>query len=213
MRSAILSFFLLLTGTQAFAPSASKLTSHLRLHGSRIPIGDPDTSTPSSSALDTPGSPIDGFLEDIQMRIRIAQESNAAGNPGKQVLADILAGEYDANEVESKIEEAIASAPCVMFTWESSPSCKKAVEAFSTVNADVKIVRLDDPWGEGNPMRAVLGKQVGRTSVPFIFVDGKYIGGFDGPGVEENEDAPGMVDLAFKGTLRDILKDAGAMKD
>ena len=119
MRSAILSFFLLLTGTQAFAPSASKLTSHLRLHGSRIPIGDPDTSTPSSSALDTPGSPIDGFLEDIQMRIRIAQESNAAGNPGKQVLADILAGEYDANEVESKIEEAIASAPCGEFQSDS----------------------------------------------------------------------------------------------
>merc|ERR1711920_494956 len=107
-----------------------------------------------------------------------------------------------------KIDEAIASAPCVMFTWESSPSCKKAVEAFKTIGADVKIVRLDDPWSEGNPLRATLGKRFGRTSVPFVFIDGEYIGGFDG-GV--SDDAPGMVDLAFKGTLRSKLHEAGAM--
>lgn len=97
-----------------------------------------------------------------------------------------------------------------MFTWESSPSCKKAVEAFKTMKANVKIVRLDDPWDEGNPMRAVLGKKVGRTSVPFVFIDGEYIGGFDG-GI--NDKACGMVDLAFKGELRDMLEKAGAMKD
>ena len=96
----------------------------------------------------------------------------------------------------------------VMFTWESSPSCKKAVTAFETIGADAKIVRLDDPWSEGNPMRAALGRMVGRTSVPFVFVGGKYVGGFDG-GI--SDEAPGLVDLAFKGELRDLLKDAGAM--
>ena len=98
-----------------------------------------------------------------------------------------------------------------MYTWESSPSCKKAVEAFETIGADVEIVRLDDPWDEGNPVRAVLGRKVGRTSVPFVFVGGKYIGGFDG-GVEGDSDASGMVDLAFQGKLRDMLGAAGAMK-
>ena len=76
------------------------------------------------------------------------------------------------------------------------------------MGADVKIVRLDDPWSEGNPMRAQLGKMVGRTSVPFVFINGEYIGGFDG-GIDDN--APGMVDLAFQGTLRTKLSDAGAM--
>jgi len=95
-----------------------------------------------------------------------------------------------------------------MFTWESSPSCKKAVEAFKTIDANVKIVRLDDPWSEGNPIRAALGRKVGRSSVPFVFIGGKYVGGFDGG---TGDEAPGMVDLAFKGTLRDMLADAGAM--
>ena len=96
-----------------------------------------------------------------------------------------------------------------MYTWENSPSCKKAVEAFETIGATVKIIRLDDPWEEGNPVRAVLGRKVGRTSVPFVFVGGEYIGGFDG-GVSTS--APGMVDMAFQGKLREALSEAGAMK-
>ena len=100
--------------------------------------------------------------------------------------------------------------PSVMYTWESSPSCKKAIEAFKTIGAEPKIVRLDDPWEEGNLVRAALGRKVGRTSVPFVFVGGTYIGGFDG-GVEGNTDAAGMVDLAFQGRLRDILSEAEAM--
>ena len=100
----------------------------------------------------------------------------------------------------------------VMYTWESSPSCKKAIEAFEIINANVKIVRLDDPWTEGNPIRAVLGRSIGRSSVPFIFINGNYIGGYDG-GIENDEDnnASGMLNLAFQGKLRDMLNDAGAM--
>jgi len=108
------------------------------------------------------------------------------------------------------VDDDCAYNETVMYTWENSPSCKKAVEAFETIGADVKIVRLDDPWEEGNPIRAVLGRKVGRTSVPFVFVGGEYIGGFDG-GID-SEVAPGMVDLAFKGKLRDMLGEAGAMK-
>mmetsp|Transcript_20779 Transcript_20779/g.57691 ORF Transcript_20779/g.57691 Transcript_20779/m.57691 type:complete len:194 (+) Transcript_20779:1253-1834(+) len=164
------------------------------------------TSTLGSSSSDS-----NSFVDGIQTSFRIAKESNAEGNGFKQILADVLAGDdYDKEAVSRGIEETIASAPCVMYTWENSPSCKKAVEAFETIGADVKIVRLDDPWEEGNPIRAVLGRKVGRTSVPFVFVGGEYIGGFDG-GID-SEVAPGMVDLAFKGKLRDMLGEAGAMK-
>jgi len=202
MIKAILSLFLLLNHAEAFVPAPIRST------GTTASTG---INTELYSIEPAGGSPIDGFVDDIKMRIRIAQESNAKGLGTKQVIADVLAGEYDDGSIVEKINELKVSAPCVMFTWESSPSCKKAVEAFDTIGADVKIVRLDDPWAEGNPMRAQLGKMVGRTSVPFVFIKGEYVGGFDG-GLEGNDDASGMVNMAFKGTLRSKLSEAGAMK-
>lgn len=126
----------------------------------------------------------------------------------KQSTAIALAGDYDEEAIQSKIKEEIDSAPCVMFTWEASPACKKAVKYLDIAGASYKIVRLDDPWSEGNPIRAELGKMVGRSSVPCIFMGGEYVGGFDG-GV--GEDSPGILEMAFKGTLREKLKEVGAL--
>ena len=123
-------------------------------------------------------------------------------------MAIALAGDYDASAVQSKIQEYINSAPCVLFTWEASPACKKAIKYLDIAGASYKIIRLDDPWSEGNPIRAELGKMVGRSSVPCIFIGGKYVGGFDG-GV--GDDSPGVLEMAFRGTLRDKLKEAGAL--
>lgn len=67
--------------------------------------------------------------------------------------------------------------------------------------------QLDDPWSEGNPKRAALGRLTGKSSVPSIWIGGNYIGGCDdGP----SDDAPGLVPLAFRGTLRERLEAAGA---
>ena len=153
---------------------------------------------------------LDGIVENLQTSLRIFQESNAQGYDFKQTLANVLAGDYDAAAIQAQIDADIASAPCVMFTWERSPSCVKAVQAVEVMGlADsdqVKIVRLDDPWDEGNPIRAELGKRVGRTSVPIIFIGGEYVGGFDG-GVSDA--APGIQSMAFQGTLRPKLEQAG----
>ena len=172
----------------------------------------PISTTPSPTLALKAESSENSFLDTVQTSFKIAQESNAAGYGFKQILADVLAGEYyDKEAISASIEDTISSAPCVMYTWESSPSCKKAVEAFEVIGAKPKIVRLDDPWEDGNPVRAMLGRKVGRTSVPFVFVGGNYIGGYDG-GLEGNSDASGMVDLAFQGKLRDMLAEAGAMQ-
>jgi len=163
---------------------------------------------PTTLASSDTSSPIDGFVEDVSKRFEIAQESRAGGASFTQIVADVLAGEYDADSTKADIEATVASAPCVMFTWESSPSCKQAVSAMEVAEAKVKIVRLDDPWDQGNPIRSELGKMVGKSSVPCIFIDGKYVGGFDsGP----SEEAPGIQKLAFKGTLRPMLQEAGAL--
>ena len=114
-----------------------------------------------------------------------------------------------------------------MFSWSRSPSCVKAAEALETMGANVNNIRLDEvasgmepplsesginnimldaPWSDGNPIRAELGKIVGRSSVPMVIVDGNYIGGYDG-GV--SDEAPGVLKMAFEGSLRSTLESAG----
>lgn len=164
----------------------------------------------SSKLHSEPASSVDDLVDTIKTRFNIFQKSKEQGYSGKQIIADVIAGEYDAEKTKEKMEGLIKSAPCVIFTWEKSPSCVKALKAFELLNANVKLYRLDDPWSEGNPLRAELGKKVGRTSVPFVFINGEYIGGYDGG---TGDDKPGMVDLAFQGKLHDLLKEAGALNE
>jgi len=93
----IFSFILLAGNAQAFVPASHSAVRH-KVHLNSIePAGK---------------SPIDDFVEDIKMRLRIAQESNASGVSTKQTLADVIAGTYDSEAIEAKIDEDIASAPC-----------------------------------------------------------------------------------------------------
>ena len=179
--------------------------------GSRHVIGTKALVPPTTleaTADDGEASFVDGFVSSIQRSLEIAQKSASEGADFKQIIADVIAGEYDAEAVNAKLDQLIASAPAVMFIWEASPFSKKAIRAMEMMGANVKIVRLDDPWEEGNPMRAELGKRVGRTSVPCVFVGGEYVGGYDG-GV--GEESPGLVDLAFQGKLIPKLEAAGAL--
>jgi glutaredoxin 3 len=185
----------------AFTPSAP----------TRLASSAPSIQTAlQDSSSGTEKASLDGVVDDLKMRYRIFQESQKAGSPFKQSLANVLAGDYNQEAVKAEAMELIQSASLVMFAWENSPSCKKAKEAFETAGANVKIVRLDDPWDKGNPLRAEIGKMVGRTSLPMIFLNGDYIGGYDG-GI--SEEAPGILKMAFQGTLLPKLLAAGAMED
>ena len=167
-----------------------------------LPHVAPVARTPGASMM-ADASPI----ETAQTAFRIYQESTAAGADFKQAVADALAGDFDTDAVTSKVQSMTNSAPLVVFTWDSSPACKKALKYFEMAGVQPKIVRLDAPWDEGNKMRAVLGRLTGKSSVPSIWIGGQYIGGCDdGP----SDDAPGLVPLAFKGVLRPKLVAAGA---
>mmetsp|Transcript_7017 Transcript_7017/g.21004 ORF Transcript_7017/g.21004 Transcript_7017/m.21004 type:complete len:218 (-) Transcript_7017:254-907(-) len=168
------------------------------------------TLAAAASSSDSEGSLVDSIAEAVRRSVRIARESSDEGADTKQIIANVLAGDYDAGEASNKIDEFIDSAPCVMFTWAQSPSCKDAVAAMELAGADFRVVRLDDPWDEGNPLRAELGKRVGKASVPSIWIGGEYVGGFDGG---TGEESPGIADLAFRGVLHDKLKTAGALKE
>jgi len=149
----------------------------------------------------------EGPFQALQGAYQIFQRSREEGVDFKQAMADAIAGEYDRDSTTAEVMELAASAPLVLFTWESSPACKKALKYISETGVEAKIIRLDDPWAEGNPRRAALGRLTGKSSVPSIWIGGKYIGGCDdGP----SEEAPGLVPLAFRGQLFEKLEAAGA---
>ena len=182
--------------------SSSFTTSHYLLPTTSSRLA----STPSDTEDETF---VNSIVTNVQKSVKIARDSSASGSSFKQVIAEVLAGEYDAVAVSAKLDELIASAPCVVFIWEASPFSKKAIAALEVVGADFKVVRLDDPWSEGNPLRAEIGKRIGRPTVPSIWIGGEYVGGFDGG---TGEDSPGIVELAFRGTLRPMLEAAGALQ-
>ena len=164
-------------------------------------------STYSSSSLASSTTDDISFVDNITQRYQLFQKSRAEGYDFKQSTAIAIAGEYDEDSVQKKIQEEISSAPVVMFTWEASPACKKAIKYLDIAGASYKVVRLDNPWQEGNPIRAELGKMNRRSSVPAIFIGGQYVGGFDAG----NEKSPGILEMAFKGTLQERLKEVGAL--
>ena len=198
--SLVLLVVLFLPSVRAFAPIVTSRTSCSNNYRLSLSTGSNDNE--DSKFIST-------FFNTITQRYQLFQQSKSEGYDFKQSTAIAIAGTYDANDVQSKINDHVASAPCVMFTWEASPSCQKAIKYLDIAGATYKVVRLDNPWSEGNPIRAELGKMVGKSSVPAIFLGGKYVGGFDS-GVD-NTESPGILEMAFKGTLRDELKDVGAL--
>ena len=204
--SLVLLVVLFLPSICAFAPIVTSRRScsiNNNIHYSRLALST------GSNDDDEDSNFISTIINTITQRYQLFQQSKSEGYDFKQSTAIAIAGTYDANDVQSKINEHVASAPCVMFTWEASPSCKKAIKYLDVAGATYKIVRLDNPWSEGNLIRAELGKMVGRSSVPAIFIGGKYVGGFDS-GVDDRE-SPGILEMAFKGTLREKLKEVGAL--
>ena len=108
---------------------------------------------------------------DVTDNINIFFKGITSGDGFKQSLADAFAGsDFDFEDSKKKIEELSTSAPCVIFSWTMSPFSKKAKKFLSDINCETKVIELDRPWEEGNKLRAALGRIVGRTSVPCVFI-------------------------------------------
>ena len=103
----------------------------------------------------------------------------------KQLVADIVAGDYDKSKVDAQIEEFIASSDVALFSFTTCPFCRRAKDALEERSIPYKAMELDELEGNlGNEIRAELGRRTKRTSVPSIFVKGEFIGGCnDGPGL------------------------------
>ena len=101
---------------------------------------------PGSSlyALSSSGDGVPSFFESIVTNdntwIDIVKGSHSKGSGFKQVTYKVIAGEYGDISVRAEAESTTKSAPCVMFIWDSSPACKRAIKAMELLGANVKII-------------------------------------------------------------------------
>jgi glutaredoxin 3 len=126
--------------------------------------------------------------------------SNPLGYRFKQWVADIVAGDYNQEQVNTTINDFIENNPVAMFSFTTCPFCRRAKDLLEERNISYTAMELDELEGTaGNEIRAVLGKRTKRTSVPSIFIGGQYIGGC-------NDGNPGLVPLVESGELQNMLK-------
>jgi glutaredoxin 3 len=119
----------------------------------------------------------------------------------KQFVADIVAGsDYNATAVNEEIDTFINDNDVAMFSFTTCPFCRRAKDALEERGIAYKAMELDELSAEnyGNMIRAELGRKTKRTSVPSIFVKGRYIGGC-------NDGNPGLLPLLESGELEAML--------
>mmetsp|Transcript_2429 Transcript_2429/g.3494 ORF Transcript_2429/g.3494 Transcript_2429/m.3494 type:complete len:108 (+) Transcript_2429:92-415(+) len=106
------------------------------------------------------------------------------------------------SESKATVQSIIKSNPAVVFSASWCPYCKKAKALLSDLKATVKVIETDEDPNGSKYKQQLLGL-TGRTSVPAVFVGGKFIGGCN--------DGPGVYPLHRAGKLVPMLKDAGAL--
>uniref|UniRef100_A0A7S1V035 Glutaredoxin domain-containing protein n=1 Tax=Grammatophora oceanica TaxID=210454 RepID=A0A7S1V035_9STRA len=126
--------------------------------------------------------------------------SNPIGYRFKQLVADIVAGEFDKEAVEKEVNDFIVSGDVAMFSFTTCPFCRRAKDVLEEQGIQYVAMELDELDGNrGNEVRATLGRKTQRTSVPSIFVKGKSIGGC-------NDGTPGLIPLMESGKLSTMLR-------
>jgi glutaredoxin 3 len=131
----------------------------------------------------------------------------------KQALVQSLAGDYDAVAVRAQLDGLIAKHSVFMLSFTTCPFCIKAKSILDAKQAQYHVVECDvDP--NGKALRAELGKLLGRTSVPAIFINGTFVGGCNdgGPyGGGGGGGGGGLVQLDKSGELDTMLRAVSAI--
>ena len=136
--------------------------------------------------------------ESLANRFSQVIAENEIGYRFKQAVADLVAGEYDADAVNSQIDDFVNSNEVSIFSFSTCPFCRRAKDYLGDRGIEYAAIELDELEGsDGNAIRAELGRRTKRTSVPCIFVRGRCIGGC-------NDGMPGLIPLGESGEL-DVL--------
>jgi glutathione S-transferase len=116
------------------------------------------------------------------------------------------------DKAEEEIVAETKSEPLMVYTYELSPFSWETKALFDRLNVSYKEISLGKEWfpgfiAEGGAAkRAALLEITGQSSLPHIFVGGKWIGGlFDGE--------PGLVPSLNDGSFWKLLDQAKAVQD
>eukprot|EP00471_Norrisiella_sphaerica_P000121 CAMPEP_0184481428 /NCGR_PEP_ID=MMETSP0113_2-20130426/2971_1 /TAXON_ID=91329 /ORGANISM="Norrisiella sphaerica, Strain BC52" /LENGTH=276 /DNA_ID=CAMNT_0026860547 /DNA_START=69 /DNA_END=899 /DNA_ORIENTATION=- len=105
------------------------------------------------------------------------------------------------NPIGAKLLQVVQSTPVVIFSSPTCPFCKAAKESLDAEG--IQYVDLAVKSEE----RLALKELTGQSSVPNIWIGGKFVGGYgDGP-----EEWMGLRKLLAAGTLHDMVDEAEAM--
>jgi glutaredoxin len=121
--------------------------------------------------------------------------------PAQARVLGLLKGGYDGAAARAAVQETVASAPVVIYSYPLSPFCIEAIAVLRGAGVsepDLKVVEPGAEWfllgPDGSATRAALAELYGQTSFPFIFIGGESIGGlFSG--------TPGLKALVDDGSL------------
>jgi glutaredoxin 3 len=101
--------------------------------------------------------------------------------------------------VSQEIAATLSAHKVVVYSKTYCPYCDKAKAAFKRVGVAPHVVELDER-PDGGAFQSELGKMTGGTSVPRVFVGGKFIGGGDDTDAAERS-----------GKLAKLCREAGAI--
>ena len=210
--------FSLILAAIAFAPSSATTPRTTRCQSTRLcdmkrPILDQiatalfkleNSRVDASSVQDDKGrmgEPMEwSEKKSVANQFSEVMATNPLGYRFKQWVADIVAGDFDQDAIESKIDTFIDENKVAMFSFTTCPFCRRAKDFLDEKGMPYEAMELDLLEGnEGNEIRAALGRRTKRTSVPCIFVQQKCIGGCN--------DGPGLLPLAKSGELDILLAD------
>lgn len=95
------------------------------------------------------------------------------------LLRMLTSGAKAASGVSSRaIDQLVQSKGVTIFSKTTCPYCSKAKQLFSELNVPARVVELDQV-PEGAQLLEKLYLRTGQRTVPFVFVNGRHIGGYD----------------------------------
>eukprot|EP00467_Chlorarachnion_reptans_P024907 CAMPEP_0114497214 /NCGR_PEP_ID=MMETSP0109-20121206/6197_1 /TAXON_ID=29199 /ORGANISM="Chlorarachnion reptans, Strain CCCM449" /LENGTH=135 /DNA_ID=CAMNT_0001674565 /DNA_START=161 /DNA_END=568 /DNA_ORIENTATION=- len=104
---------------------------------------------------------------------------------------------------QSKVEKLVGREKVVVFSETWCPYCLKAKNLLKDLKASFTVIELDKVQ-DGGRLRAELEKVTKRKTIPAIFIQQMFVGGFN--------DGPGVMTLHQQMKLVPILKQAGAIE-
>lgn len=106
------------------------------------------------------------------------------------------------DQAKTFVEETIRGNKVVMFSKTYCPYCIKAKRALNQFLAPDQYLSIElEQRSDGNAIQEVLGDMTGASTVPRVFIGGRFIGGGDDTAAK-----------AASGELKRLLEAAGAMQ-